>query len=99
MTLSRLMTAPQERRRRLTRSRKSHEKGPGKELRGLQRCYYKSGPITKTRGPLMSLANEALPEGQRLPLTMMKTDQKGSPRLRQPQSLKLLKSLQIEPLS
>ena len=72
--------------------------GPSKELRGLQRCYYKSGPINKTRGPLMSLTNKALPEEQRLPLTMTKTDlkrssPKGPPMLRQPQSLKPLKSL------
>ena len=81
------------------RWRKSHEMGPSKELRSPLRCYHKRGPTTKMWGPLMSLTNKALPEGQRLPLTMMKTDPKGSPRLRQPQSLKPLKSLQIEPLS
>ena len=72
--------------------------GPSKELRGLLRCYHKSGPATKMWGTLMSLANKTLPEEQRLPLTMTKTDPKrsspkGPPRPRQPQSLEPLKSL------
>ena len=72
------MTAPQERRRRLTRWRKSHEMGPSKELRGPLRCYHKNGPTTKMWGTLMSLTNKALPEEQRLPSTMTKTDPKRS---------------------
>ena len=72
--------------------------GPSKDQRGPLRCYYKSGPTTKMWGALMSLTSKALPEEQRLPSTMTKTDPnrsspKGPPRPRQPQSLEPLKSL------
>ena len=70
--------APQERRRRLTRWRKSHEMGPSKELRGPLRCYHKSGPTTKMWDPLTSLTSKALPEGQRLPPMMMRIELKRS---------------------
>ena len=74
--------------------------GPSKELRGPLRCYHKNGPTTKMWGSLMSLANKTLPEEQRLPLTMTKTDPKkislkGSPRPRQPQNVKLPHSLEM----
>ena len=67
--------------------------GPSKELRGPLRCYHKSGPTTKMWGTLISLTNKALPEEQRLPSTMTKTDPKrsspkGPPRPRQLQSQK-----------
>ena len=81
--------------------------GPSKELRDPLRCYHKSGPTTKMWGPLMSLTNKTLPEEQRLPSTMTKTDPKGPPRprqlqskkgpltLRHPQSLEMPKGLKL----
>ena len=77
------------------RWRKSHEMDPRKELRGPLRCYHKSGPTTKMWGTLKSLTSKALPEEQRLPPTMTKTDPKGSPRPRQPQNVKLPHSLEM----
>ena len=52
--------------------------GPSKELRRPLRYYHKSGPTTKTWGPLMSLTSKALPEEQRLPPMMMKIELKTS---------------------
>ena len=72
--------------------------GPSKDQRGPLRFYLKSGPTTRMWGTLTSLTNKALPEEQRLPSTMTKTDPKrsspkGPPRPRQRQSLEPLKSL------
>ena len=82
------------------RLRKSLEMGPSKEPRDPLRYYCKSGPTMKIWGTLMSLANKTMPEEQRLPLTMTKTDPKrsspkGPPRPRQPQNVKLPHSLEM----